>query len=64
MMYDRMQDDMDINAGVILDGVAVREVGQQLFDLIVEVASGRKTKSELHGVGEDELAPREIGPTL
>ena len=64
VMYERMADDMDLNAGVILEGVPVREVGEQLFDLIVEVASGRKTKSEIHGVGEDEFAPWEIGPTL
>ncbi len=63
-MYERMQDDMDLNAGVIVEGVSVEEVGEQLFDQILEVASGRKTKSELHGVGEEEFIPWNIGPTL
>ncbi len=63
-MYERMIDDMDVNAGVILDGVPVAEVGRQIFELILEVASGRKTKSELHGIGEEEFAPWSIGPTL
>lgn len=63
-MYERMVDDMDINAGVILDGVPVAEVGRQIFDLVLEVASGRKTKSEALGYGEEEFAPWSIGPTL
>jgi altronate hydrolase len=63
-MYERMIEDMDINAGVILEGTPVEEVGRQIFEMILEVASGRKTKSELHGVGEEEFAPWSIGPTL
>ena len=63
-MYRHMIDDMDIDAGVILDGTPVEVVGQQIFEQILEVASGQKTKSELSGVGEDEFAPWSIGPTL
>jgi altronate hydrolase len=63
-MCERMIDDMDVNAGVILEGVPVEEVGRQVFELMLEVASGRKTKSELHGVGDEEFAPWSIGPTL
>jgi altronate hydrolase len=63
-MYERMIEDMDINAGVILEGTPVEEVGRQIFEMILEVASGRKTKSELHGVGEEEFCPWSIGPTL
>jgi altronate hydrolase len=63
-MYERMRDDMDINAGVILDGVSVEEVGRQIFDKIVAVASGEKTKSEAQGIGDEEFAPWQIGPTL
>ena len=63
-MYERMRDDMDVNAGVILEGVPVAEVGRQIFELLLEVASGRKTKSELHGIGEEEFVPWSIGPTL
>jgi altronate hydrolase len=63
-LYEHMSDDMDLNAGVILDGVPVADVGRQLFEMILEVASGRKTKSEIAGVGEEEFAPWSIGPTL
>jgi altronate hydrolase len=63
-MYRHMIDDMDIDAGVILDGTPVEVVGKQIFEEILEVASGKKTKSEINGVGEEEFAPWSIGPTL
>ena len=63
-LYERMESDMDINAGVILDGTPVEVVGRQIFEAILATASGEKTKSELHGVGEEEFAPWQIGPTL
>jgi altronate hydrolase len=63
-LYRHMSDDMDIDAGVILEGVPVEVVGKQIFDEVLAVASGKKTKSELGGVGEEEFAPWAIGPTL
>jgi altronate hydrolase len=63
-LYEHMADDMDVNAGVILDGVPVEKVGRQIFEEILAVAGGKKTKSELAGVGEEEFAPWSIGPTL
>ncbi len=63
-LFYHMQDDMDIDAGVILKGTPVEAVGQQIFEEILSVASGKKTKSELSGVGEEEFAPWSIGPTL
>jgi altronate hydrolase len=63
-MYERMTDDMDINAGEILNGRSVESVGQEIFEKILSVASGEKTKSELHGYGDDEFVPWQIGPTL
>jgi altronate hydrolase len=63
-MYERMVDDMDINAGVILDGTPVEELGREIFEKIVAVAGGEQTKSEAQGVGDDEFAPWSIGPTL
>lgn len=63
-LYQHMIDDMDINAGVILEGTPVEMVGKQIFEEILAVASGKKTKSELNGVGEEEFAPWSIGPTL
>ena len=51
-MYERMKDDMDFNAGTILEGRPVAEVGRELFDEILAVASGKKTKSEELGLGQ------------
>ena len=63
-LYERMESDMDLNAGRILDGTSVEAVGRELFELILATASGKPTKSEGHGVGEEEFAPWQIGPTL
>jgi altronate hydrolase len=63
-MFERMSDDMDLNAGTILEGEPVEAAGRRLFELILDVASGRQTKSERSGVGEEEFAPWHIGPTL
>ncbi len=63
-MFHHMIDDMDINAGTILEGSSVDAVGHEIFEEILAVASGKKTKSEINGVGEEEFAPWSIGPTL
>ncbi|MCS6860437.1 MAG: altronate dehydratase family protein [Abditibacteriales bacterium] len=63
-LYNHMIDDMDINAGVILEGVPLREVGLQIFEEIIAVASGKKTKSEAQGLGEEEFTPWVLGPVL
>jgi altronate hydrolase len=61
----RMADDIDLNAGTILDGTeTVDEVGRRLFAKIVSVASGEKTMSELAGMGDEEFAPWILGPTM
>jgi len=63
-LYRHMTDDMDINCGTILDGASIEDVGRQILDEIVAVASGKPTKSELLGMGDEEFAPWQIGPTL
>ena len=63
-LYRHMGPDMDLDAGVILDGVPVAEVGRAIFEAILRTASGAKTKSEIADVGEEEFAPWSIGPTL
>ena len=63
-LYEHMIDDMDINAGRILEGASVEEVGREIFEKIVSVASGERTKSEQQGIGDDEFCPWSIGPTL
>jgi altronate hydrolase len=64
LMYRHMEEDMDINCGVILEGVPLPTVGRQIFEELIAVASGKRTKSELSGVGEEEFAPWIIGPVL
>jgi altronate hydrolase len=60
-----MEEDMDLNAGTILDGTeSVQEVGMRIFEKIIDVASGEKTKSELAGIGDEEFAPWILGPTF
>ena len=63
-MYERMIDDMDFNAGTILQGESVEAVGERLLDLVLEVASGKKTKSEAMGIGDEEFTPWHFGPVL
>ena len=63
-LFERMTDDMDFDAGTILTGESVESVGHRMFDFILDVASGRHTKSEAAGIGEEEFAPWQIGPTL
>ena len=64
-LFQWMEDDMDINAGTILDGTeTVEQVGRRIFEKIVAVAGGERTKSELAGVGDEEFAPWLLGPTL
>ncbi len=64
IVYRHMEEDMDINCGVILEGTPVETVGRQIFEEVTRVASGKRTKSELSGVGEEEFAPWIIGPVL
>ena len=62
-LYEWMEEDMDINAGTIIDGTeTVAEVGARIFGKIISVASGEKTKSELNGIGDEEFQPWFPGP--
>jgi arabinonate dehydratase len=63
-LYRRMEEDMDIDCGVILQGRSTEDVGRQILDEVLAVASGKRTKSELAGVGEAEFAPWARGPIL
>jgi altronate hydrolase len=63
-MYRRMEEDMDINCGDVLDGVSLQEKGQQIFETVLRVASGERSKSEQLGYGEAEFAPWQIGATM
>ena len=64
-MYKRQKDDMDVNCGDILDGnLSVEEKGQQIYEMILRVASGEKSKSELQGLGDYEFVPWQIGAVM
>ena len=64
-LYDWMRDDMDINAGTILDGTeTVDQVGHRILEEIIAVAGGKRTKSELQGIGDEEFAPWLLGPVF
>ncbi|HEX2114638.1 MAG TPA: altronate dehydratase, partial [Alphaproteobacteria bacterium] len=62
LMYRRLEEDMDINCGEVLDGTAsIEEMGQKIFERMLETASGARTKSELLNVGDHEFVPWQIG---
>lgn len=64
-LYRRMQGDMDLDCGQVLDaGLCIEEMGSQIFDLILETASGRKTKSELACQGQWEFHPWYVGAVV
>lgn len=61
-MYERLSGDMDINCGIIAEGKSsVEAMGAVIFQKILETASGKKTKSELLGYGDNEFAPWQCG---
>jgi altronate hydrolase len=64
-LYRRMEEDMDVNCGTVVDGSeTVEQAGERIFRLVLETASGSKSKSELLGFGDDEFAPWVVGATM
>lgn len=63
-MYRHMEEDMDIDCGTIMEGATVEALGRRILDELIEVASGKQTKSELLGMGDEEFDPWMPGPTL
>ncbi|MGP1397961.1 MAG: UxaA family hydrolase [Inquilinaceae bacterium] len=64
-MYARMDEDMDVNCGAVLDeGISIQDMGGRIFDLILKTASGQPTKSERLGFGDDEFIPWQIGAVM
>ncbi|MFA6264959.1 MAG: altronate dehydratase family protein [Pseudolabrys sp.] len=63
-VYETMIDDMDINCGDVLDGVSLEDKGAEIFDKVLKVASGVRTKSEDLGYGDLEFVPWQIGATM
>lgn len=63
-LYENLESDMDINAGDILHGASTREVGLRILEEVIAVASGKQSKSEAQGLGEEEFAPWILGGTV
>jgi altronate hydrolase len=62
--YQRMIDDMDLNCGDILEGVSIEAKGEEIFQTILRVASGERTKSEDLGYGDNEFVPWQVGAVM
>jgi altronate hydrolase len=63
-VYQHMIDDMDINCGDVLDGVSLEDKGREIFELMLRIASGERSKSERLGYGDAEFVPWQIGATM
>ncbi|UOK73663.1 UxaA family hydrolase [Ancylobacter polymorphus] len=63
-IYRRMKDDMDINCGEMLEGISLEAKGREIFDTLLRVASGERTKSECLGYGDAEFVPWQIGAVM
>ena len=64
-MYNNLEEDMDINAGSIMDGESdVTSIGKDIFEMIIDTASGKPSKSEINEYGDDEFNPWVIGATV
>src|SRR5262249_3768318 len=64
-IYNRMQDDIDIDCGTIATGDAtIEDKGKEILDLLLAVASGKKSKSEELGYGGLEFVPWQVGAVM
>lgn len=64
-LWARQEEDMDINCGTVIDGSeSVAQLGERIFQEMLATASGRKTKSEQHGYGQNEFVPWALGAVM
>ncbi len=64
-LWLKQEDDIDINCGDVIDGTSsIDAMGERIFRLMLETASGRKTKSEVHGYGQNEFVPWALGAVM
>jgi altronate hydrolase len=64
-LWTKQEDDMDINCGDIVDGkISIQDMGEKIFQHIVDCASGKPSKSELHGYGQNEFVPWQLGAVM
>jgi len=64
-LWQRQQDDIDINCGSVVDGeIGIAALGEQIFAQMLATASGEPTKSERHGYGQNEFVPWQFGAVM
>lgn len=64
-LWQRQEEDMDINCGEIVDGTSsIEAMGQRIFELVLATASGAQSKSEGHGYGQNEFVPWQVGAVM
>ena len=64
-LWQRQEEDMDINCGEIIDGGAsIQAMGQRIFELVLATASGAQSKCEAHGYGQNEFVPWQVGAVM
>ena len=64
-LWNRQEEDIDINCGEIVDGTStVEQMGERFFRMMLAAASGQKTKSETHGYGQNEFVPWYLGAVM
>jgi altronate hydrolase len=64
-LWQRQEEDIDLNCGEIVDGGAtVPQIGERLFQLMLDTASGTRSKSERHGYGQNEFVPWYVGAVM
>lgn len=61
-VFEHQEEDMDVNCGGIADGsTSIEERGAFIFEQMLRIASGDRSKSEQHGYGQNEFVPWQIG---
>jgi altronate hydrolase len=64
-LWRQQEEDIDLDCGTIIDGLeSVDDCGERIFRLMLETASGRLTKSERHGYGQNEFVPWQLGAVM
>ncbi len=64
-LWQRQSDDVDINCGDVVDGAqSVAQMGERIFQLMLQTASGQRTRSEVHGYGQNEFVPWALGAVM
>jgi altronate hydrolase len=64
-LWAKQEEDMDINCGTVIDGSEnIEQLGERIFLQMLATASGRPTKSEQHGYGQNEFVPWALGAVM